>query len=69
MGNKSIGTGIQVGNEEEKGEILNLVIQLTGCSRYCATRVPRQRAKPKVMDRPKQNDIQATLIEDERTER
>ena len=69
MGNKSIGTGIQVGNEEEKGEILNLVIQLTGCSRYCATRVLRQRAKPKVMDRPKQNDIQATLIEDERTER
>ncbi len=55
--------------KKERGEILDSVIQLTGCSRSCATRVLRQRAKLKVMGRPKQDGIQATLIEDERTKR
>ena len=55
--------------KRRKGEILDSLIQVTEYNRSYASRVLRQRAKPKVVGRLRKGGVRITLVEDERTKR
>ena len=55
--------------KKEKGKILDTVIELAGYNRSYASRVLRQRAKPRVLGKGQRGKVQITLVEDERTKR
>jgi len=55
--------------KRRKGEILDSLIQVTEYNRSYASRVLRQRARPKVVGRLRKGGVNITLVEDERTKR
>jgi len=55
--------------KKEKGKILDTVIELAGYNRSYASRVLRERAKPRVLGKGRRGKVQITLVEDERTKR
>jgi len=66
---KQLALDYNKASKKEKGKILDWLVQLTGYNHSYATRVLRQRARPKVLGRLKDGDVTLTLVEDERTNR
>jgi len=66
---KQLALSYKRAGKKEKGKILDTVIELTGYNRSYASRVLRQRAKPKVVGKGRRGKVKITLVEDERTKR
>ena len=66
---KQLALGYKRAGKKEKGKILDTVIELTGYNRSYASRVLRQRAKPKIVGKGRRGKVKITLVEDERTKR
>jgi hypothetical protein len=66
---KQLALGYRRASKRKKGEILDWLVELTGYNRSYATRVLRQRARPKVIGKFKAGGVNITLVEDERTKR
>jgi len=66
---KQLALSYKRGRKKQKGEILDTLIELTGYNRSYASRVLRQRARPRVVGRLRKGGVNITLVEDERTKR
>jgi len=66
---KQLALNYKRARKKEKGKILDTVIELAGYKRSYASRVLRERAKPRVLGKGQRGKVQITLIEDERTKR
>jgi len=66
---KQLALSYKRAGKKEKGKILDTVIELTGYNRSYASRVLRQRAKPKIVGKGRRGKVKITLVEDERTKR
>ena len=66
---KQLALNYKRARKKEKGKILDTVIELTGCNRSYASRVLRERVKPRVLGKGRRGKVQITLVEDERTKR
>jgi hypothetical protein len=66
---KQLALSYKRAGKKQKGKILDTVIELTGYNRSYASRVLRQRARPKVVGRLRKGGVRITLVEDERTKR
>ena len=66
---KQLALNYKRARKKEKGKILDTVIELAGYNRSYASRVLRERAKPRVLGKGQRGKVQITLIEDERTKR
>jgi len=66
---KQLALSYKRARKKQKGKILDTVIELTGYNRSYASRVLRERAKPRVVGRLRKGGVRITLVEDERTKR
>ena len=66
---KQLALNYKRARKKEKGKILDTVIELTGYNRSYASRVLRERVKPRVLGKGRRGKVQITLVEDERTKR
>jgi len=66
---KQLALSYKRAGKKEKGEMLDTLIELTGYNRSYASRVLRQRARPKVVGKGRRGKVKITLVEDERTKR
>ena len=60
---KQLALSYRRASKGKRGEILDWLVELTGYNRSYAARILRQRAKPKVLGRLRDGDVEVILVE------